>query len=293
MLTIELGNKDKNMFPNNIEEKPLVIEVKEPPVDQDKPEENTRVIKSVNTNQHAIIRDILELHNGGNPIECDITYSIGGFYGTFKDENGEFTIEQPKYKFDVYPQADDVVKLEPLGTIPLEDNSLSSACCDLPFVISCGPSMKTPDYDENGNKAKNNMISRRFSSYYPVSELLISYKHWIEEVYRVLKPGGICVFKNQDSTTGSKELRTTCWSWLCASSIGFEVLDCFHLIAKGRLISGKVKKQQHARKFSSIFWVFKKGDNKNIRYFDHMEDSEIQAMFDGLKTHWTSPKKRK
>jgi hypothetical protein len=292
MLKLNLGN----MRTGNDADTTLSIKVTEPKDASDSIDQSRnkpRVIKSVNTNQHAIIRDILELHNDGKPIDCDITYSIGGFYGKFKDGDDEFVIDQPKYKFDVFPQFDDVVKLDPLGPIPLEDNSLSCVFCDLPFVISCGPSMETPDYDENGNKVKNNMISRRFSSYYPVSELLISYKHWIDEVYRVLKPGGICAFKNQDSTTGGRELRTTCWSWLCASSIGFEVVDCFHLIAKARLISGKVNKQQHARKYSSIFWVFKKGDKKNIRYFDHMSEDEIGSMLDGLKEHWTNPKNRK
>lgn len=251
-----------------------------------------RTIRSINRNQHSIIRDIIELHNEGKPIECDITYSIGNFYGTFEDENGTFTIDQPKYKFDVYPQIEGVEKMEINGPIPLPDNSINSICIDLPFVISVGPSMEGPDYDEDGKRVKNNMISRRFSCYYPVCNLLKSYKMWIEEAYRVLKPGGICIFKNQDTTTGGKELRTTCWSWLCASSVGFEVLDRFHLIAPARLISGKIKKQQHARKFSSEFWVFKKDDRKNIRYFDHMTDEEIEGMFDGLKEHWIGKKRK-
>ena len=38
-----------------------------------------------------------------------------------------------------------------------------------------------------GNKVKNNLISRRFASYYPVAELLKSYKHFLKESYRVLK----------------------------------------------------------------------------------------------------------
>lgn len=261
-------------------------------VEIDEPKEKVRTIRSVNTNQHAIIRDILELHNGGRPIDCDITYSIGNFYGSFSDGTEDFVIDQPKYKFDVYPQVEGVEKMEIDGPIPLQDNSIESICIDLPFVISCGPSMEGPNFDEDGKRVKNNMISRRFSCYYPVYNLLKSYKMWIEEAYRVLKPGGICIFKNQDTTTGGKELRTTCWSWLCASSVGFEVLDRFHLIAPARLISGKIKKQQHARKFSSEFWVFKKGDNKNIKYLDHMTDDEINSLFNGLKEHWTGKKRK-
>ena len=48
-----------------------------------------KVIKSVNYNQHVIIRDIIDLHNGGKPFDCDITYSIGNFYGHFKEKTDD------------------------------------------------------------------------------------------------------------------------------------------------------------------------------------------------------------
>ena len=47
--------------------------------------DSTKVIKSVNYNQHAILRDILDLHCGGAAtFDCDITISKGNFYGHFK-----------------------------------------------------------------------------------------------------------------------------------------------------------------------------------------------------------------
>ena len=253
--------------------------------------DSTKVIKSVNYNQHAIIRDIMDLHNEGKPFECDITYSIGNFYGKFKEKTPEgekeFEIPQPKYKFDVDPQVEGCEKLDPWGAWPLEDNSIESVIIDLPFVI--GPRDCPSMY--NGKKGSN-VIGKRFSSYYPVAELLSSYKHHIEEAYRVLKEDGICAFKCQDTTTGGKELRTTFWSWLCASSVGFEVLDKFTLVAKQRLISGKVKNQQHARKYDSVFFVFKKNSKKNIRYFDFMSNDEADKFIDGLKNNWTSSKNK-
>ena len=245
------------------------------------------VIKSVGYNQHEILYNIIQLHNGGNPFDCDMTYSIGNFYGRFKltKDNGDvidIEIPAPKYKFDVCPQIDDVAKIEPLGKLPLDDNSINSICIDLPFVISCGPSMETPDVDDDGNKARNNLISRRFASYYPVAQLLESYKHWIEEAYRVLKKDGILVFKTQATITGSKMLNTPYYSRLIAEGCGFDSLDDFILVAKNRIISGKVKKQQHARSFHSYFLVFKKSLSKKVRYFDFMTDAQIKDFLRGF-----------
>ena len=203
----------------------------------------TKIIKSSNSNQHAILLDIMNLHNNGKPFDCDMTYSSGKFY-----TNDKFPIPQPQYKFDVFPQTDDVVKIEPLGKLPLEDNSINSIVIDLPFVISCGPSLK------NGNM-KSNIITRRFSGYYPAKSLYESYYHWINEAYRVLKTGGICVFKCQDTVSGGIEHNVSAYSIMCAIDCGFNVDDTFILLAKARLISGKVKKQQHARKFHSYFHV--------------------------------------
>lgn len=255
------------------------------------------VVKSIGYNQHEILYNIMQLHNDGKPFDCDPTYSIGNFYGKFsikkeEGETAEIEIPAPKYKFDVNPQIEGVEKIEPLGKLPLEDNSINSICIDLPFVISCGPSMQTPDYDENGNKVKNNLISRRFASYYPVAQLLESYAHWISEAYRVLKEDGIMTFKTQSTITGSRFLATPYYSRLIAESIGFDILDEFILLAKNRLISGKIKKQQHARSFHSYFLVFKKSLKKKITYFDFMNDEEINKTLEGLRKFNVSKKRR-
>lgn len=259
--------------------------------------ESNEVIKSISYDQHEILYNIMRMHNDEKPFDCDITYSIGNFYGNFNvcDTDGSsinVTIPEPKYKFDVCPQKEDVVKIEPLGCIPLESNSIGSIVVDLPFVISCGPSMSTPDYDENGQKAKNNIISRRFASYYPVAQMMESYKHWIEEAYRVLKQDGIMVFKTQSTISGSKFIDTPRFSSLIAESIGFDTLDHFVLLAKQRLISGKIKKQQHARSFHSYFLVFKKSLQKKVAYFDFMSDDEIKTLFEGLRKYNVSRKRR-
>ena len=255
------------------------------------------VIRSIGYNQHEILYNIMQMHNDGKPFDCDPTYSIGNFYGKFNitkvnGETIEIEIPAPKYKFDVCPQVEGVEKIEPLGKLPLEDNSIDSICVDLPFVISCGPSMNTPDVDENGNKVKNNLISRRFASYYPVAELLKSYKHFLKESYRVLKEDGILVWKTQGTISGSKFLVSPYYSRLIAESIGFDSLDEFILLAKNRLVSGKINKQQHARSFHSYFLVFKKSLKKKITYFDFMDDSEINETLEGLRKYNVNKKRR-
>lgn len=227
------------------------------------------VVKNISFSQHEILKNIQNMHNNGKDYACDITYSSGKFYGVFevKDKDGikqTIVLNKPKFKFDVAPQFEDVEKIEPYGKIPLDDNSIDSIVVDLPFVIS---PHNAPSVLNDSNK-RSNLIFKRFSSYYPVTDMFKSYSHWINEAYRVLQDGGICVFKTQNTISGSVFYCTEEYSWMEAQRAGFYVLDKFILLAKARLISGKVKNQQHARNFSSVFWVFKKGGkHKTVNYY--------------------------
>lgn len=223
-------------------------------------------IKNISYNQHEILYNIIQMHNGGKPFDCDPTYSIGNFYGDFKVKKSDgteipITIPQPTYKFDVCPQVEGVEKIEPLGPIPLETESVESVCVDLPFVIS------TPPRPESG--PNSNIISRRFAYYYPKAAMFESYSHWLHEAYRILKPEGILVFKCQNTISGSQFLCTEEYSWFEATRIGFYTLDKFTIQAAARLISGKVKAQQHARNFTSTFWVFQKTGPKTKKITDY------------------------
>ena len=255
--------------------------------------ESGEVIKSISYNQHEILYNIIQLHNNGQPFDCDPTYSKGKFYGKAKlnKKNGEqvdVEIPQPIFKFDVNPQVDGVVQIEPLGHLPLGDGSIHSICIDLPFLLGCGPSVKKM---KDGDGVKNNFMLRRFAYYYPLSSLLESYKHWITEAYRVLDDGGICVFKCQNVITASKFLGSPYYSKLIADSVGFDMLDEFVLLAKGRLVSGKIKKQQHARSYHSYFLVFKKSLKKKIPYFDFMDNETIRSLMQGLVDNNVKKKK--
>ena len=234
------------------------------------------------------------LHNNGCGYDCDMTYSIGKFYGDFSiaNEDGsktDISIPQPTYKFDVYPQVEGVVKIEPDGKLPLNDKSINSIVIDLPFGVGCGPSIQEINMQEN---SKKNVIIKRFSVYYPVSNLLKSYKHWIFEAYRVLKDDGLLVFKTQATITGGKMLNTPYFSRMMAEAIGFDSLDEFVLVAKNRLVSGKIKKQQHARSFHSYFLVFRKSQAKKVMYFDFMDDNELTETVSMIRDNNVSKKRR-
>lgn len=254
--------------------------------------EANNTIKSISYNQHKILYNIMVMHNNGKPFECDMTYSCGNFYGTFnidccgKKCKDNITIPEPLYKFDVCPMDETIGKIEPNGSLPLENNSISSIVVDLPFVISPpnAPSMNRKAVNEDGSK--NNIIARRFASYYPVYNLINNYYHWMKECYRVLDNNGIVVWKCQNCITGSKYLPTEELSWLFAEQCGFETLDKFTLLAKQRLISGKIKTQQHARNFSSVFWVFRKSKKKAIKYFKTSEENIISDFSEKLILQW-------
>ena len=237
-------------------------------------------IKNISKDQHRILADIMTLYNNGDGFECDPTYSKGNFYGDFKwvnpyGETEEYSIPQPKYKFDVYPLGEDVQKLEIMGKFPLEDKSIKSCNIDLPFVISVGPSMK------NSNDGSN-LISNRFSAFYPVSELVKTYYHFLKEAYRVLDDDGILVWKCQRTITGGKTLNSPEMSWLFATSLGFDCIDEFYLEGKSRLISGKVKNQEHSRSYVSVFYVFKKSNKKKIDYLTCFDDNTKNDIINGL-----------
>lgn len=225
------------------------------------------LIRSTSFSQKEILYNIMRLHNNGEGFECDITYSSGKFYSNEKEE---ITVPQPKIKMDVCPLFEDVIKIEPLKPLPLEDNSISSIVIDLPFVIA-PRNLKS--------KEGSNVMINRFSSFYPMNELFENYYFWLKEAYRVLKDDGICVFKCQATITSARQLMTPEYSWLMATACGFYTLDQFFLLAKNRLHSGKIKKQQHARKFTSTVYVFKKGmEKKKIKYLDFMND-EVKTQF--------------
>ena len=233
------------------------------------------LIKNVGYNQYEIIQNILKLYNAEQPIECDITYSVGQFYkeNTYKNDNGETVIiqlQQPKYKFDLYPQTEDTVKLPAEGVIPLEDSTVSCMMFDPPFIIHGGGEIKG-----------TSRIVNRFSGYVNREALYRSYYLWIKECYRVLKPDGILIVKHQDCISSQCFMTTVEYSWLIAESVGFNTVDSFTLLAKSR-IKGKIKQQNHARRYDSVFKVLKKSSSYKSRCFRWCDTETLADIIHGL-----------
>lgn len=199
----------------------------------------TEVISSVSSNQTEILKWILKLYVTEATFEADSTYSKGGFY---RD------IPPPKYRFDITPQADEVVQAD-CRKLPLADASITSLVFDPPFLATTGKSLK---------KDEGNIINRRFTVCKSETELQNLYDDAVREAARVLQPGGIFVFKCQDKVSSGKQYWMHCFVYELAKQNGFEAVDLFVLLAKSRLIANWQRNQKHARKFHSYFWVFRK-----------------------------------
>ena len=208
------------------------------------------LISSISYDQIEIIENILKLHTKDNTIDCDPTYSKGNFY-----KNGK--IKEPKYKFDINPQTEDIIKAD-ARSLPLDDNSVNCIMFDPPFLATTGKSITAND--------NNNFINKRFGVFPNEKELHQFYIDSMKEFYRILKDDGILIFKCQDKISSSKQYLSHVFIINEAIKIGYYPKDMFILLAKTRIVADwQVKNQKNARKFHSYFLVFQKC-NKKIEY---------------------------
>ena len=228
-------------------------------------------IRSVDYDQENIMENIMRLY-GIEEISLDITYSIGNFYKSRR-------IPQPKVKMDVYPQTDDTIKIEPLEAIPMENGSCSCIVYDPPFVVAPkdSPCMTTEIKDGSA------IIQKRFASFYPLNELTETYYFHMKEFYRMLKDGGFAIVKCQNVISGGKQINSPEYLWFIGECLGFDMIDKFILVATQRLISGKVKTQQHSRRYESYFLVFKKSISKKPKYLAFQHGGAANQILDSFK----------
>lgn len=207
-----------------------------------------QLIKSISYDQSEIIKWILQIHVPEHKIDLDPTYSIGNFY----KETG---IKEPVYKFDINPQLDNV-NFGDSRNLPLQDNSIECMIFDPPFLATTGKSLKEDD-------KPNNIINRRFGVYPSECKLHQFYIDSLKEAYRILKEGGILIFKCQDKVSSGKQYMSHVFIMNEAVKVGFYPKDLFILLAKNRLVANwQLKNQKNARKFHSYFWVLQKTQKK-------------------------------
>lgn len=207
------------------------------------------MIKTINFNNNQIIADILKLHCNSDVIDADITYSKGNFY---KDG----IVKEPTLKFDLYPQKEDVIKAD-CRNLPIDIGSLDTIMFDPPFLATKGGSL---------NKKEGNIINKRFGVYPTEKELHQFYVDTLVECYRILRVGGVLIFKCQDKVSSGKQYLSHIFIVNEAIKLGYYPADIFILLAKNRIVADwQLKNQKNARKFHSYFIVFKKV-KKIIKY---------------------------
>lgn len=201
------------------------------------------MIKSVSSDEQEILKNILELHVKSVTFELDPTYGRGKFYGR--------GIPNPPFKSDLNPRFSYVMQ-HCATDIPCPDMTFGSIMFDPPFVAG-------------HTKKPTGIIGGKYSGFPYMKDVWDFYEKAINEHCRLLKFGGIYVFKCQDSCSSDKNWISHCRVIALAEKVGFYVKDLFILTAKNRLVGHNHKHiQKHARKFHSYFIVFEKiaGENK-------------------------------
>jgi len=192
------------------------------------------MIKSIGYNQQEIINNILQLHNHGRSIDFDPCYNIGGFY-----KNGIVT--GPRIKSDINPLVPGVLKLD-VRDLPFESSSVKSVIFDPPFLVS------------GDSKGK---MAQRYGAFESLEELKRFYKQSLYCLQRVLKHGGLLIFKCQDFINARQQNLILPFIYSTARELNFAVRDLFILLSSNRINAPSIKKQQHARKYHCYFLVLK------------------------------------
>jgi len=204
------------------------------------------LIETVAASQSEILNNILKLYCPGG-FDLDPTYSKGVFYKG---------VPGPRLKYDIAPQEVAVAQAD-CRKLPFADSSLNSIVFDPPFI---GASQRD---------GKPGIIKSRFGYYRNVPELWDFYRRSLAEFYRILKIGGILVFKCQDTIESGKQYLSHVEIITYACILGYYPIDLFILTARNVLISPNMVNQQHARKSHSYFLVFKKVKSKIDYSFLH------------------------
>jgi hypothetical protein len=195
------------------------------------------MIKSIDYDQHDIIKNIIELHCPEG-ITLDPTYSKGNFY----NKSG---VTPPTFKYDLFPQTIDTIKSD-ANDLQHDNDSIKTIMFDPPFMV--GYTKETP----------TGILGERFNGFRYIDDLWKWYSECLVEFHRVLEPNGTLIFKCQDTVSSGKQWFSHLFIMNEAEKLGYYNKDLFILLAKNRIIGHNHSNQQHARKFHSYFIVLKK-----------------------------------
>lgn len=193
---------------------------------------------TVSDSQSEILRRIRSLHCVDG-FDADLTYGNGGFWG-------EDDLPPPPIRLDIEPLVEGVTQADS-RSLPMDDGSLSSVVFDPPFLT----------YVRSGREGNGGMVmARQFGGYWRYDELAEHYQSSLSEIARVLKPGGIAVFKCQDIVHNHRLHATGANVIDWAANVNLRLLDLFILTANHRLPSpNRAGVQRHARIHHSYFIV--------------------------------------
>lgn len=200
------------------------------------------LVKSVYNNDQEIIKAILDLHIKDDRFDIDPCFSSGKFYKG---------LNEPRLKFDIKPQRDDVIQLDVKDLEYYrfdewkENRGFKSIIFDPPFMFG------------THGQTKNNIMNKRFSMFDSFDELKQMYQNALYSFYSILDKGGVVAFKCQDYTD-SKTTMTHCLVWQWAIEAGFYPKDIFIMATNNGRIYNPNLNQKHARKFHSYWWIFQK-----------------------------------
>jgi hypothetical protein len=196
-----------------------------------------------------VIPGILRLYVPEGSLIADLTYRTGVFWKQ---------VDTWKYRLvtsDLAPLPGLSVRCD-LRRTPYRDESFDCVVLD-------------PPYGNGSTKPRRDHIQEQYdtASCMTPAEIKELYRYGLPEAHRILRPRGIMIVKCQPMVDGGKQHWIDCtvfdWATVLHGMIG---LDRFHMIPPAKPpMHSKWVVQQHARKWGSIFWVFKKDSPQRRR----------------------------
>lgn len=198
--------------------------------------------------QPELLDAIATLHNEGLPFQVDLTYGSGGFW-TGVAERLEPAIRMsldPLWKASPTNLEEEYTQVNlqaDVLALPFAEQSIDSLVFDPPFIHAAG---------------KDSVMGQRFGSY--PSQVALRQMYWkaLMQFQRVLKPGGLLVWKCQDIIESGKQN----WTYDEISTnlrvAGISKIDMLLLIRNHTMTGHNHGRQVHARRNHSYFIVARK-----------------------------------